>query len=221
MAEENGKKDESPKTEELLFPEEETEKKEEKKAVEEEMKGIFLKYKVSDIVFLAILSAICLVTCAVMPLVISLQHEIFGIAQVVTGFQLALFFTIGAYKVRKPGAILFMACFTGIIQLIMSPPMFFSNIICGLLVELLVLLVFRGYQKDGAIFLAVLLYNPLSLPFNFLYNLAIGNTEITDVATKAPWSAVGMTLAVLAIAAVGGLVGLKVSKELKKAGVLK
>ncbi len=203
--------------EELTFPQEEKAPKKEK----EDTGKVFLRFQVRDIVFLAIVSALCLVTCAVMPLVISLQHQIFGIAQVVTGFQLALFFAIGLYKVRKPGALFLMACFTGIIQLIMAPPMFFSNIVCGLILEALVLLFFRGYRKDRAIFFAVLLYNPLSLPFNYLYNLAIGNEEITAVAANNPWGAVGMSVAVLAIAAVGGLVGLKVSKELKKAGVLK
>ena len=202
---------------ELTFPQEEKTPGKEK----EDTGKVFLRFQVRDIVFLAIVSALCLVTCAVMPLVISLQHQIFGIAQVVTGFQLALFFAIGLYKVRKPGALFLMACFTGIIQLIMAPPMFFSNIVCGLILEALVLLFFRGYRKDRAIFFAVLLYNPLSLPFNYLYNLAIGNEEITSVAANNPWGAVGMSVAVLAIAAVGGLVGLKVSKELKKAGVLK
>ena len=103
--------------------------------------------------FLAIVSAICLVTCAVMPLVISLQHQIFGIAQVVTGFQLAFFFAIGLYKVRKPGALLFMATFTGIIQLIMAPPMFFSNLVCGLLIEVAVFAILEDTKEQGYIFL--------------------------------------------------------------------
>ena len=195
----------------------------EKKTADEkkEKETRFPRSSVRDIVFLAIVSAICLVTCAVMPLVISLQHQIFGIAQVVTGFQLAFFFAIGLYKVRKPGALLFMATFTGIIQLIMAPPMFFSNLVCGLLIEVAIFAIFRGYKKNKAIFFAVLLYNPLSLPFNYLYNLGIGNTDMTDVANNAPWSAVGMTVAVLAIAAIGGLAGLKIGKELAKAGVLK
>ena len=37
------------------------------------------KFQIKDVVFLAIMSAVALATCAVMPLVISLQPLIFGI----------------------------------------------------------------------------------------------------------------------------------------------
>ena len=178
-------------------------------------------FKVKDIVFLAILSAVTLCTCAVMPLVASLQTVVFGIAQVVTGLQISIFFAIGLMKVRKVGALFIMALFTGLFQLLMAPPMFFSNIVIGLVIEALVLLVFKGYQKDGAIFFAVLLYNPLSLPFNLLYNYLFGRETMVAVAAKTPWITVGMTLAVIALSALGAWIGIKIAKELKKSGVLK
>ena len=182
---------------------------------------IFQPFKVKEIVFLAIISAVTLVTCAVMPLVASLQTVVFGIAQVVTGLQISIFFAIGLSKVRKPGALFFMAILTGVIQLLMAPPMFFSNVVNGLLLEALVLLIFRGYRRDAAVFFAVALYNPLSLPFNYLYNLAIGKEAVTAVAQNAPWAAVGMTAAVVAISVVWTLIGMKIAKELKKSGALK
>ena len=178
---------------------------------------LFQPFKVKEIVFLAIISAVTLVTCAVMPLVASLQTVVFGIAQVVTGLQISIFFAIGLSKVRKPGALFFMAILPGVIQLLMAPPMFFSNVVNGLLLEALVLLIFRGYRRDAAVFFAVALYNPLSLPFNYLYNLAIGK----EVAQNAPWAAVGMTAAVVAISVIGTLIGMKIAKELKKSGALK
>ena len=61
------------------------------------------KFQIKDVVFLAIMSAVALATCAVMPLVISLQPLIFGISQLVTALQIGVFFAIGLYKVRKPG----------------------------------------------------------------------------------------------------------------------
>ena len=182
------------------------------------MKG---KFKVKDIVFLAILSAVTLCTCAVMPLVASLQTVVFGIAQAVTGLQISIFFAIGLMKVRKAGALFIMALFTGLFQLMMAPPMFFSNIIVGLLIEILVVLVFKDYQNDRAVFLAVLLYNPLSLPFNLLYNYLFGREAMVAVAASAPWITVGMTLAVIALAALGAAAGIKIARELKKAGALK
>ncbi len=182
---------------------------------------LFQPFKIKDIVFLAILSAVTLATCAVMPLVASLQTVVFGIAQLITSLQISIFFTIGMMKIRKPGSLLIMALLTGLFQLLMAPPMFFSNIIVGLLIELLVLLIFRGYQKNSAVFFAALLYNPLSLPFNLLYNYLFGRDAMVAVATKAPWSTVGMTLAVVALSALGSWIGIKISKELKKSGAMK
>ena len=182
------------------------------------MKG---KFKVKDSVFLAILSAVALCTCAVMPLVASLQTVVFGIAQVVTSLQISIFFAIGLMKVRKMGTLFIMALFTGLFQLMMAPPMFFSNIIVGLLIEILVVLVFKDYQNDRAVFLAVLLYNPLSLPFNLLYNYLFGREAMVAVAASAPWITVGMTLAVIALAALGAAVGIKSARELNQPGALK
>ena len=182
---------------------------------------IFEPFKVKDIVFLAIISAVTLCTCAVMPLVASLQTVIFGIAQVITSLQISIFFAIGLMKVRKPGSLFIMSLLTGLFQLLMAPPMFFSNLIIGLLLEALVLLIFRGYKKNSAVFFAILLYNPLSLPVNYLYNLLFGRAAMAAVATKAPWITMGMTLAVIALSALGAWLGIKISKELKKSGAMK
>lgn len=182
---------------------------------------IFEPFKVKDIVFLAIISAVTLCTCAIMPLVASLQTVIFGIAQVITSLQISIFFSIGLMKVRKPGSLFIMSLLTGLFQLLMAPPMFFSNLIIGLLLEVLVLLIFRGYKKNSAIFFAVLLYNPLSLPVNYLYNLLFGREAMAAVAAKAPWITAAMTLAVIGLSALGAWLGIKISKELKKSGAMK
>lgn len=182
---------------------------------------IFQKYKIKDIVFLAVMAAITLLTSSVMMLVVPLLTTVFGIAQLVTGLQLSVFPAIAIAKVRKTGSMFLMAVFTGVIQLFMSPAMFINNVIVGLILELLVILIFKGYKSDKAVFFAVALYNPLSLPFNYVYNKIINDVGMTAVAEKAPWSAVGMAVAVCAVAVVGTLIGLRIAKELKKAGVLK
>lgn len=182
---------------------------------------IFERFKIKDVVFLAIISAVTLCTCAVMPLVASLQTVVFGIAQVVTGLQISIFFSIGLMKIRKVGSLFILSLLTGLFQLLMAPPMFFSNIVVGLLLEVLVILIFKGYKKNSAIFFAALLYNPLSLPFNYLYNLLFGREAMAAVATKAPWITVLMTLAVIALSAIGAWIGIKLSEELKKSGAIK
>ena len=185
-------------------------------------RGYFQKFQIKDVVFLAIMSAVALTTCAVMPLVISLQPLIFGISQLVTALQIGVFFAIGLYKVRKPGSLLIMALMMGIIQLMMSPPMFLSSVLNGILIELIVLL-FRGYERDTGVFVAAMLHTPLSLPFNYLYNRLVkgADSPLAAVADRAPLAAVGMTLAVVAVSALGALIGIKIARELKKSGVLK
>lgn len=115
-------------------------------------RGYFQKFQIKDVVFLAIMSAVALATCAVMPLVISLQLLIFGISQLVTALQIGVFFAIGLYKVRKPGSLLLMALMMGLIQLMMSPPMFLSSVLNGVLIELIVLLLFGGYERIAPYF---------------------------------------------------------------------
>ena len=44
---------------------------------------------------------------------------------------------------------------------------------------------------------------------------------MVTVATKAPWVTAGMSLAVVALSAIGAFIGIKISKELKKSGVIK
>lgn len=182
---------------------------------------ILRAFKIKDIVFLAIISAVAMATSAIMPLVASLQTVIFGIAHVVVSLQISLFFAIGLMKIRKVGSLFIMALLTGLFQLLMAPPMFFSNIVVSLIIELLVVLIFKGYQKDKAIFFAVLLYNPLGLPFNVLYNYLFGRESMVLVLTSAPGLAIIMCLLVLALSALGAYLGIKISKELKQSGVMK
>ena len=188
---------------------------------QEKSNKIFEKFKVKDIVFLAIVSAIVLLTSAVMPLVIPLQATIFGIAQLVTALQLSILPAIGLMKVRKVGSMLFMAIFTGIVQLMMSPPMFVNNIVIGIVLEILAVAIFRGYKSNKSIIFVVALYNPLSLPVNYLYNMIIGEEVVTAVAKNAPWIAVVMSISVLLVSVIGTLIGVKIAKELTKAGVMK
>ncbi len=190
-------------------------------ALAQEKRGYFQKFTVRDIVFLAIVSAIALVTCATMMLVIPYLTVIFGVAQAVTGLQLSLFFAVGLSKVRKPGALFLMSLFTGLIQLAMAPAMFVTTVVSGLIVELLMGIIFRGYEKDLSVFLGAMLVTPLTLPFNYLYNLWFGKEAMVAVASRSVGITVGMSVLVVAISALGAWLGLKIYRELEKSGALK
>lgn len=186
---------------------------------------IFRKYKIKDIVFLAIMAACMLVTGAIMPLVG--QIPVFGIIQVCLGLQFSIFPVIGMMKVRKPGALLFMSLCCGVVLVFMNAVMFVCILICAVIAEGLVLLIFRGYKKDGACLFAGTIYFPATLPFLYIYYRFLytwtgeeGQAVSAFVGSSAGM-AVGMSIAVLAICFVGSLIGVIISRELKKSGVMK
>lgn len=215
---------ESGKTEESVSaPQKE---KESASATEKTEDGkLFKKYKIKDIVFLAVITACTLVTGAVMPLLVNVP--VFGIIQLGLGIQFSLFPVIGMMKVRKPGALLFQSAFISVFLAFMFPPMVLI-IACALISEALTLVIFRGYKNDWACVMAGTLYMPLTLPFLFLYYNAFYQVQGNEKAAVSmflgginPWIIVGMSAAVVAVCFVGAFLGMKISRELKKAGKFK
>lgn len=195
-----------------------------KQQAEDENK-IFQKFKIKDIVFLAIMAACMLVTGAIMPLVG--QIPVFGIIQVCLGLQFSIFPVIGMMKVRKPGALLFMSLCCGVVLVFMNTVMFVCILICAVIAEGLVLLIFCGYKKDGACLFAGTIYFPVTLPFLYLYYRFLYSwtgeegQAVNAFLGSSAGLAVGMSIAVLAICFVGALAGVLISRELKKSGVMK
>lgn len=198
-----------------------------KQTVPEEKQAdkVFRKYKIKDIVFLAIITACTLITGAVMPLLVNVP--LFGIIQLGLGLQFSVFPVIGMMKVRKPGALLFQSVFISIVLIFMFPPMAML-MICALVAEAAVLLIFRGYKNDWACVVAGTLYMPLTLPLLYLYYNAFYTVTGGEKAAVSmflggtnAWAIVGISFAVLALCFVGSVVGMLISRELKKAGVLK
>lgn len=186
---------------------------------------IFHKYKISDIVFLAIITACTLVTGAIMPLLVNVP--LFGIIQLGLGIQFSLFPVIGMMKVRKPFALLLQSMFISIFLVFMFPPMILL-IACALVIELLTLLFFRGYKSDWACVFAGTLYMPMTIPLLYMYynvfysvngeenaavTMFIGSNNIGLI--------IGITIAVIAVCFIGSIIGMFIARELKKAGKLK
>lgn len=197
----------------------------ESKATEENDNRIFKKYKIKDIVFLAIITACTLVTGAVMPLLVNVP--LFGIVQLGLGLQFSVFPVIGLMKVRKPGALFLQSVFISAFLIFMFPPMALLTV-CALIAEGVALLPFRGYQNDWACVVAGTLYMPLTLPLMWLYyNTFYTVTGSEKAATSLflggtnPGVAVGISVAAVALSFAGSVVGMLIARELKKAGVLK
>lgn len=181
----------------------------------------FERYTIRDIVFLAIMASITLITSLIMPLVLSVP--VFGIAHLVTGLQMALFPAIGLYKVRKIGAFAMMMIFVSLYQIAMNPILFVGNLLVAIFIELVIFAIFRGFKSTKAIFIATALYNPLTLPINFVFqNYILHDPGHWDQFIYGQeWVAWVVSFSVLAIGILGSFFGLLISKEMQKAGVFK
>lgn len=185
----------------------------------------FKKYKIKDIVFLAIMTACTLITGALMPLLVNVP--LFGIVQLGLGLQFSIFPVIGMMKVRKPGALFFQSIFIAVFLVFMFPPMSMI-VLCGLVAEGIAMLIFHGYKSDWACVVAGTLYLPMTIPFLYFYYRFFytvteeGKTGLSIfLADSNPWVVAGISCAIVALCFVGSVIGMVVSRELKKAGVLK
>lgn len=186
---------------------------------------IFQKYKIKDIVFLAIITACTLVTGAIMPLLVNVPF--FGIIQLGLGIQFSLFPVIGMMKVRKPFALLLQSMFISIFLVFMFPPMILL-IACAFVIELLTLLFFRGYKSDWACVFAGTLYMPMTIPLLYMYYNVFYSVSGTENAAVSMFIGsnnigliIGITVAVIAVCFTGSVMGMLIARELKKAGKLK
>ena len=125
------------------------------------------------------------------------------------------------------GSMTIMGIFIALFLVMMFPPMALIAV-CAVVVELIVFAVFRSYKNDWACVMAGTLYMPLTVPLLWLYynvNYTVTGEENEAVSmflgATDPWVIVGMTAAIIALCFVGSVVGMVISRELKKAGVLK
>jgi hypothetical protein len=132
----------------------------------------------------------------------------------------ALFVMIALQKVPKLGALTFVGLFTGTVLLFMSPIMFFNNFCSALLVEVLILLLFRNYEHEKARYVAASLYIPLTLPITLLVTSWMRGISIVDQLGSNHWLTVGMVAGTILLSIGGALLGGKIAKELRKAGKL-
>ncbi len=196
-----------------------------KEVVDDKDDKAFKKYKIKDIVFLAIITGCTLITGAVMPLLVNVP--LFGIVQLGLGLQFSIFPVIGMMKVRKAGSLFFQSLFISVFLIFMFPPMALI-VFCGIIAEALSLLIFHGYKNDWACVLSTTIYMPLTLPLMYIYYNAFYTVKGDEKKATSMFLAgtnigvmIGISIAVVALCFVGSVVGMLISRELKKAGVLK
>lgn len=183
------------------------------------MKKIFKKFQIKDFVFLAVLAAaVTLCGGITMPLV--MHTTLFGLRNMAAAPIYALFTAVALMKVRKPGALTVLGIFSGAPLAFFSVVMFFNNFVAAIIAELLMLLIFKGYQKKAAVFFTAGIYMPLSLPVSVLFSMWLNGQSYSQLVDR-PLASIFTSLGTVALGFLGAAIGMKISAELQKAGKLK
>ena len=183
------------------------------------MKNIFKIFQVKDFVFLAVLSA-AMTLCGGITMPLVMHTTVFGLRNMAAAPIYSIFVAIGLMKVRKPGALTIIGLFSGAPLIFFSTVMFFNNFVSAIIAELIMLLIFRGYQKKVSVFVTTGIYMPFSLPISVLFSLWL-NGQSYDQLTANPKISVLTSIGTIALAFLGAAIGMKIAAELQKAGKLK
>lgn len=183
------------------------------------MKKIFKKFQVKDFVFLAVLSA-AMTMCGGITMPLVMHTTVFGLRNMAAAPIYSIFVAIGLMKVRKPGALTIIGLFSGAPLIFFSTVMFFNNFVSAIIAELIMLLIFRGYQKKVSVFITTGIYMPFSLPISVLFSLWLNGQSYDQLAAN-PKISVLTSIGTIALAFLGAAIGMKIAAELQKAGKLK
>lgn len=183
------------------------------------MKKVFKKFQVKDFVFLAVLSA-AMTLCGGITMPLVMHTTVFGLRNMAAAPIYSIFVAVGLMKVRKPGALTIIGLFSGAPLIFFSTVMFFNNFVSAIIAELIMLLIFRGYQKKVSVFVTTGIYMPFSLPISVLFSLWLNGQSYAQL-TANPKISVLTSIGTIALAFLGAAIGMKIAAELQKAGKLK
>lgn len=183
------------------------------------MKKIFKKFQVKDFVFLAVLSA-AMTLCGGITMPLVMHTTVFGLRNMAAAPIYSIFVAIGLMKVRKPGALTIIGLFSGAPLIFFSTVMFFNNFVSAIIAELIMLLIFKGYQKKVSVFITTGIYMPFSLPISVLFSLWLNGQSFAQL-TANPKISVLTSIGTIILAFLGAAIGMKIAAELQKAGKLK
>lgn len=183
------------------------------------MKKIFKKFQVKDFVFLAVLSA-AMTLCGGITMPLVMHTTVFGLRNMAAAPIYSIFVAIGLMKVRKPGALTIIGLFSGAPLIFFSTVMFFNNFVSAIIAELIMLLIFRGYQKKVSVFVTTGIYMPFSLPISVLFSLWLNGQSYAQLTANLKISVL-TSIGTIILAFLGAAIGMKIAAELQKAGKLK
>ncbi|MGL4951421.1 MAG: hypothetical protein ACRC4L_00395 [Mycoplasma sp.] len=180
---------------------------------------IFEKFTIRDITFLCIMGTLSLITSMIMP--IALFIPMYGASQLITALQLAVFPTIGIFKVKKIGSFTITMIVVLLYSLVKTPLTFAFNIIIVIILESIITLIFKGFKNPKSIYIVITLYSALTLPFTWLVQNLIMNEpgHWDQYLINDPWIAGLVALAILLVSFIGCWLGMLISKEMVKAGI--
>lgn len=178
----------------------------------------FQKFTVKDIIFLAILSAALTIASGLtMPLVMTVT--LFGLRNLVAAAIYGIFIIIALLKVRKPGTLLIVGFFHGVVLLMMAPVMFFNMVFGAIMAELIVLLFFKNYDNDKSIILVAGLYIPFTLPTTIIFSMLLNGQSFSQIVGN-PFISIITCIGTVVLSFLGVKIGLKIGRELQRAGKL-
>lgn len=168
---------------------------------------------------MAVLSA-AMTLCGGITMPLVMHTTVFGLRNMAAAPIYSIFVAIGLMKVRKPGALTIIGLFSGAPLIFFSTVMFFNNFVSAIIAELIMLLIFKGYQKKVSVFITTGIYMPFSLPISVLFSLWLNGQSYAQL-TANPKISVLTSIGTIALAFLGAAIGMKIAGELQKAGKLK
>ncbi len=176
------------------------------------------KFTSKDVVFLAILSVVLLLASSLIMPIVMFTH-LTALRQLFAAPIFAIFAVIALKKVPKIGALTIVGLLTGGVLIFMSAIMFINNFLGALIVELIIFLFFKNYDKDAAILTAASLYIPLTLPLSLLAQVVMKGEKLSSLLGSS-FQTIVLPISVIVLSIAGAFIGLKIAKELKRTGKL-
>lgn len=173
-------------------------------------------FSTREYVLAALLAAALLLTSSIIiPLTLPLRLP--GLANAVNAPFAAFFLVIGLARLRRAGSLLLILGLYALVCLLIHP-VIFSFIMSGAMVaEIVCWLWFRGFPTPRAMITGVVVYEMVSFPAAMLFSLWL----LPERALRpAFWVFLIAEAAIVATTLLGGLLGLRVARELARAGKL-